>query len=75
MQLVNISKTGDTYTVKALKTFKLLGLQLFSKVTSYTISPQDKDWCAADKAGDISEKTKIKLNKWLRDHQRFIEKS
>ena len=74
MKLVNISKSDEKYIIKALITYKVLGISLFSSVKSYAYN-EEKDWYEL-KTGKTPSKSKIlKLDKWLKDHQKFIEKA
>ena len=75
MKLINISKSGNTYTVKALHPVKIFGIQMFSYVKSYALSEDHKYWYEIKSDKKVSRSKSLKLNKWLKDHQKFIEKS
>ncbi len=75
MQLINILKTGETYQINALHTVKLLGVNLFSRSRSYSFSEENNEWYEIKSGKRISSQAEIKLNKWLKDHQKFIEKT
>ncbi|MUP42876.1 hypothetical protein [Christiangramia aestuarii] len=74
MKLVNISKPEDTYIVKVLHTYKLFGLSLSSYVKAYACS-NDENWYEVKNGKKVSRNKSVKLNKWLKDHQKFIEKA
>lgn len=75
MKLVNISKSGENYLIKALHSFKLFGLIFYSKVKTYKLSKDEEHWYLMDSKEEVSVREKTKLNKWLKDHQKFIEKA
>lgn len=75
MKLINISKTSDTYIVKAFHPFKILGFQFYTKVKSYKYDYDSKEWQEVDGKKEVAKEYQIKLNRWLEDHQKFIEKS
>ncbi len=72
MRLINLSKKGDTYTVKAKTSSKLFGLTLSSTVQEYVKPVSEENWYDIQ-GRKVSEKKKMLLNKWLKDHKRFIE--
>ena len=72
MRLINLSKKGDTYTVKAKTSYKLFGLTLSSTVQEYVKPVSEENWYDIQ-GKKTSEKKKMLLNKWLKDHKRFIE--
>ena len=75
MKLVNISKSGENYFVKALHQSKIFGMHIFSKVKTYKLSKDESNWYLLDSGKKVSERKKAKLDKWLKDHQKFIEKA
>lgn len=74
MKLIKILKTSDGYEVKTLLTYKFLGKQIFSREQTYIKSKPDKNWYVSGSNSDVSEQKQAKLNKWLNDHKKFIEK-
>jgi len=74
MKLVNIAKTGDTYEVKALDPVKIFGIQILATVNTYKLSDDHSFWYKVNSRKKVSGKKMLRLNKWLKDHQKFIEK-
>lgn len=72
MRLVNLSKKDDTYMVKAIIPFRILGLTIASPARVFIYQEKNNNW-KTSKGGKVSKKKKMILNKWLRDHKRFIE--
>ena len=75
MKLINISKSGDTYVVKALHPVRILGIQIFSFVKIYRLSEDGNYWFEEKSKKKVSRYKIIKLEKWLKDHKKFIEKT
>ncbi|PTX43000.1 hypothetical protein C8P64_1524 [Christiangramia gaetbulicola] len=74
MKLINVSRNNEGYIVKALLSYRLLGLQLFSRVKVYELKESHNAWYEASSKKKVSKRKRLKLNKWLKDHQKFIEK-
>lgn len=75
MKLINISRTGDTYLVKTLIPYRIFGIQIASEIKEFKKSAKDKAWYTINGNKKASKVQRIKLEKWLKDHQKFIEKS
>ncbi len=75
MRLVNISKSGENYLIKASHYIKVLGIEIYSKVKTYKLTNNEKQWQRLGSSKKVSSRKTAKLNKWLKDHQKFIEKS
>jgi hypothetical protein len=75
MKLVNISKSGNTYLIKAVIPLKILGLEIASKIRVFSLTEEHNEWFDS-KTGQKASRSKVaKLDKWLRDHQKFVEKN
>ena len=72
MKLINLSKKGDTYTVKAISASKIFGITLSNTVQEFIKPLGEEDWYNIE-GRKVSQKKKFILDKWLKDHQRFIE--
>ncbi|MCG9970361.1 hypothetical protein [Christiangramia crocea] len=72
MKLINLSKKGEAYTAKAKTSFKLFGITFSSTVQEFIKPVSEENWYDFE-GRKVSENKKIILNKWLKDHQRFIE--
>jgi len=72
MKLITMSKTDTAYTVKARKTLRIAGQELKSNIMEYTFSLDRKEWYTSQ-GKKVSSNKKKYLNKWLKDHQKFIE--
>lgn len=75
MKLINISRTDDGYLIKALISLKIFGIHIASLIREYTTSKDDNHWYDANSHKKVSKRQKLKLDKWLKDHQKFIEKN
>ncbi len=74
MKLINVSRNNEVYSIKTLHSYRLLGLQFLSRVKVYVLNESNTAWYEASSRKKVSEKKALKLNKWLKDHQKFIEK-
>ena len=73
MRLVYLQNTDNAYVLKAEITVKLLGVSLGKKSKIFIRKDSDKKW-REEKSGKLaSRKEKSYLNKWLSDHQKFVE--
>lgn len=72
MKLVNLSKQDDTYKLRALIPYKLLGVTLTSTAREFIYREKEGSWYTS-KGKKVSENKKMMLDKWLKDHKRFIE--
>lgn len=75
MKLINISRTGDTYLVKTLISYRIFGIQIASEIKEFKKSSKDDNWYTVNGDQKASKGQRVKLEKWLKDHQKFIEKS
>lgn len=74
MKMVSISKAEGSYKVKALHPFKIFGIQIMATEKFYKLSDDHTCWYRLDSGKKASHNKQMKLNKWLKDHQKFIEK-
>ncbi|MCB7480264.1 hypothetical protein [Christiangramia sediminis] len=74
MKLIKISKSKNIYEIKTLISYKLLGKRLISIERSFVKKENEDDWYEKQKGLKASEVKRLKLERWLRDHQKFIEK-
>ncbi|QYA26363.1 hypothetical protein G3I01_12885 [Gramella sp. MT6] len=74
MKLINVSKNGDGYSIKAINSYKIMGIQLYSTIKTYKLSETNSEWIELSSGREVAKKKKVKLDKWLSDHQKFIEK-
>lgn len=74
MRLVNISKVENAYLIKASVSYKFLGIEFMASDKFYKKKENENDWHEAKTGKKVPAKRKLKLNKWLKDHQKFIEK-
>ncbi|TBW26401.1 hypothetical protein [Gramella sp. KN1008] len=72
MKLVNFSKKEDAYVAKAITSVKIFGISL-SSTTQQFVKPLSEETWYDFKGHEVSENKQILLDKWLRDHQRFLE--
>lgn len=73
MRLVYLQNTDNAYVLKAEVTVKLMGITLGRKSKIFIRKDSDKKW-REEKSGKLaSRKEKAYLNKWLGDHQKFVE--
>ena len=73
MKLVYLQNTDNAYVLKAEVTFKFLGVSLGRRSKIFIRKYSDKKW-REEKSGKLaSRKEKAYLNKWLSDHQKFVE--
>lgn len=75
MKLINISKTENSYLVKALIQYKIFGIQIGSEIKEFKKSTNDNAWYTLNGKKKASKGQRLKLEKWLKDHQKFIEKN
>lgn len=71
MRLINLSKKGDAYVVKAQKLFRILGISIGSNFQEFIKKDGDHYWYTAE-GKKVKPKNSRILDKWLKDHQRFI---
>lgn len=73
MKMINISRNGDNYIIKTINSTRVLGKDMFSKNKSYKQNKNDEEWYELSSEKAVSAEKKIKLDRWLKDHQKFIE--
>jgi len=74
MNLVNISKEERGYKIKSIKYIKLLGTSIYSSHNTFSKEFGKDQWINEKNNKPASEPEAVKLDKWLRDHKKFIEK-
>ncbi|SDR76828.1 hypothetical protein [Gramella sp. MAR_2010_147] len=74
MKLIKVSQTRDAYEVKVLISYRLFGIRIFSTEKSFVKKYNHDEWYQKDDHSKASQEKKMKLDKWLKDHQKFIEK-
>lgn len=72
MKLVNLSKQDGNYKLRALIPFKILGITLTNSVREFIYREKDSSWYTL-KGKKVSKNKRMILDKWLKDHKRFIE--
>jgi len=75
MNLVNISKEESCYKIKSVKYVKVFGVTLYSYDKLFVKETESAQWINVNTNKKASQAESIKLNKWLKDHRKFIEKS
>lgn len=72
MKLINLSKKDEGYKLRALILFKFLGITIFTTEREFLFKENEKTWYTS-KGKKVSDNKRIMLDKWLKDHKRFIE--
>ena len=75
MRLINVSRINNEYLIQAMLSVKNFGINFFSHTKYYLKEVKDNRWYEAKTGNKVSEFEQTKLNKWLRDHQKFIKKN
>ena len=75
MKMIKVSKSDNVYEIQALISYEVLGILLPSKKRSFIKQEGDNKWYNKKSQKKVSEKRQLQLNKWLKDHQKFIEKN
>ena len=75
MNLVNISKEDSGYKIKSVKYIKIFGTTVYSYDKMFRLEPETERWINQATQKRATEAESIKLNKWLKDHRKFIEKA
>lgn len=73
MKLVYLQNADNAYVLKAEVTVKLMGITLGRKSKIFIRKYSDKKWREKKSGKLASRKEKAYLNKWLSDHQKFVE--
>ncbi|CAL66660.1 hypothetical protein [Christiangramia forsetii] len=74
MKLIKVLKLKDKYEIKALVSYKFLNIHFLSIEKSFTKKEGYDCWYSTKNNKKVSEARKLKLDKWLKTHQKFIEK-
>ncbi|MCP9199950.1 hypothetical protein MKO06_08535 [Gramella sp. GC03-9] len=72
MRLLSLSKSGDNYLVKARTIRRIFGITISTTVQEYINRVNENEWYSIE-GKKITDYRKTQLDKWLKDHQRFIE--
>ena len=72
MRLLSLTKRGDSYMVKAKSFRKILGITVSTTVQEYIYPVNESNWYSIE-GKIVNDFRKKQLDKWLKDHQRFIE--
>lgn len=73
MKLVNLQNTDDAYVAKAEITLRAFGVALGQKSKIYIRKEFENTWRERRTNKKVSPKEAAHLNKWLNDHQKFVE--
>ncbi|PKD17963.1 hypothetical protein APR41_18210 [Salegentibacter salinarum] len=73
MRLVNLQHTDDAYVAKAEITLKAFGVALGQKSKIYIRKESENAWREKKTNKKVSPREAAHLNKWLSDHQKFVE--
>ncbi|WP_298247075.1 hypothetical protein [uncultured Christiangramia sp.] len=74
MNLVNISKEENCYKIKSVKYVKVFGTTLYSYDKIFVKQTESNQWINKNTNKEATQAESLKLDKWLKDHQKFIEK-
>ncbi|MDR5590346.1 hypothetical protein [Christiangramia sp. SM2212] len=74
MKLIKVLKTSNGYEVKTLLTYKFFGKQFFSREQTFVKSEEEEYWTVPGTGSKVSMEKQLRLEKWLKDHRKFIEK-
>ncbi|PRX40635.1 hypothetical protein [Salegentibacter salegens] len=73
MRLINLQRTDDAYVAKAEITLKAFGVALGQRSKIYIRRESENAWREKKTNKKVSQKENAHLNKWLSDHQKFVE--
>lgn len=73
MRLINLQRTDDAYVAKAEITLKAFGVALGQKSKIYIKKQSENEWREKKTSKKVSSREATHLNKWLSDHQKFVE--
>ncbi|MBZ9632497.1 hypothetical protein LB465_17080 [Salegentibacter sp. LM13S] len=73
MRLVHLQNTDNAYIAKAEITLKAFGVALGQKSKIYIKKDSENTWREEKTNKKVSYKKTVHLNKWLADHQKFVE--
>ena len=74
MRLINVSRINNAYLIQAMISIKFFGIKFFSHTKYYVKEVENNSWYEAKTGNKVSEFEETKLNKWLKEHQKFIER-
>jgi len=73
MRLVYLQNTNDAYVAKAEISLKAFGVAVRRKSKVFTRKTSENIWREEKSNKIASNRETAYLNKWLKDHQKFIE--
>jgi hypothetical protein len=73
MRLVYLQNTDDAYVAKAEISIKAFGVALGQKSKIYIRKDSENIWRERKTNKKVAKKEATHLNKWLSDHQKFVE--
>jgi hypothetical protein len=73
MRLVHLQNTDNAYVAKAEITLKAFGVALGQKSKIYIRKDSENTWREEKTNKKVSKREAAHLNKWLDDHQKFVE--
>lgn len=73
MKLLRISTYDQGYTVEALRSIRILKIKLAEKKVSFQKDNKRNIW-TDEKGKMVSPLEERTLRRWIRDHQKFVEK-
>ncbi|MGY5846632.1 hypothetical protein ACW6QP_04370 [Salegentibacter sp. HM20] len=73
MKLLRITKQGENYKVRSEVPVRVLGISLGTRLVDYLYLTSENKWVLAVSKKPAGKFAQKKLNKWLKDHKRFIE--
>lgn len=75
MKMINVSREGDKYLIKTINSIKIFGHDIISWTKLYARDSENKEWYEIPSRKSPNEEKRVKLDRWLKSHQKFIEKS
>ncbi|MBZ9730930.1 hypothetical protein LB467_14640 [Salegentibacter sp. JZCK2] len=73
MRLVYLQNTDNAYVAKAEITLKAFGVAIGQKSKIYIRKDSENTWREEKTNKKVSPKDAAHLDKWLKDHQKFVE--
>lgn len=73
MKLVYLQNIDNAYVAKAEITIKAFGVAVGRRSKNFIWKDIDKTWREEKSNKNASQKETAYLNKWLSDHQKFVE--
>ena len=65
----------DGHLAKSVKFVKVFGTTLYSYDKIFVKQTESNQWINKNTNKEATQAESLKLDKWLKDHQKFIEKS